>query len=283
MADDVKSILIQDLQNSKFLSTVDESIIANQLVLLAFVRNIKDSRIREERLFMKTLIITTGEQVCNVATESLKTDEVSMDNMFCICTDGVPSMICKRKEFVSRLIGDRSVFTIQCVVHHENMLAKNIGNRDLIAILQTVVSSVNKVRTQTLQDRLFQEACRDEYLHQLVYSTDVLWLPIGSCLMRFVLLFDKSFDFLQSRDTILRNSFINDNMLILLLEEISRKLNEINLFLQNQGFNIARAKLIIEAFMNKLVIWKMNAMTHNFCHFPSLDGKEIDCELQRLS
>ena len=23
-------------------------------------------------------------------------------------------------------------------------------------------------------------------------------------------------------------------------------------------------------------------MTHNFCHFPSLDGKEIDCELQTV-
>ena len=32
--------------------------------------------------------------------------------------------------------------------------------------------------------------------------------------------------------------------------------------------------------MNKLVIWKMKAMTHNFCHFPSLGGKEIDCKLQ---
>ena len=34
--------------------------------------------------------------------------------------------------------------------------------------------------------------------------------------------------------------------------------------------------------MNKLVILKMKAMTHNFCHFPSLDGKEIDRELQTV-
>ena len=26
----------------------------------------------------------------------------------------------------------------------------------------------------------------------------------------------------------------------------------------------------------------MIAMTHNFCNFPSLDGKEIDCELQTI-
>ena len=45
--------------------------------------------------------------------------------------------------------------------------------------------------------------------------------------------------------------------------------------------NIVRAKQIIQAFMNKLVIRKMNAMTH-ICHLPSLDGKESDCELQTV-
>ena len=52
--------------------------------------------------------------------------------------------------------------TIHCSLHREKFLAKNVGNRDLIAILQTVVSSVDKIRTQALQDRPFQEACHDE-------------------------------------------------------------------------------------------------------------------------
>ena len=65
------------------------------------------------------------------------------------------SMIGKRKRFVSRLIGDRSVSTIHPVLHRENLVAKNIGNRDLIAIHKTAVSSVNKIRTQAHQDRFF--------------------------------------------------------------------------------------------------------------------------------
>ena len=52
--------------------------------------------------------------------------------------------------------------TIHCVLHGENLVAKNIGNRDLIAILQMVVSSVDKIRTRAFQDRLFQEACSDK-------------------------------------------------------------------------------------------------------------------------
>ena len=69
-------------------------------------------------------------------------------------------------------------------------------------------------------------------------------------------------------------------MLIFHLKGMLWKLNELSLSLQNMDMNIVRTKQIIKAFMYKMVIWKMKVMTHNFCLFPSLDGKEIDCELQ---
>ena len=47
--------------------------------------------------------------------------------------------------------------------------------------------------------------------------------------------------------------------------------------------NIESARQIVKAFMNKLVTLKMKAMTHNICHFSSMDGKEIDCELQTVT
>ena len=127
MADDVKAILIQDLQHSKFSLTVVESTFANQSVHLAFVRYIKDFRICDELLFMKTLMKTTVVQVCNVITEFFKENEISVDNMISICTDGVPSMIGEGKGFMFRLIGDRSVFTIHCVFHRENLVAKKLA------------------------------------------------------------------------------------------------------------------------------------------------------------
>ena len=84
----------------------------------------------------------------------------------------------------------------------------NIGNRDPIAILQTAVSSVIKIITLTLQDRLFQKAYRDEHFDRLVYSTDVRWLSIGSCMTTFVLLPNKAMKFLQAKGIILRNSLM---------------------------------------------------------------------------
>ena len=50
----------------------------------------------------------------------------------------------------------------------------------------------------------------------------------------------------------MRNSLIDNKMIILYLEEIFRKLNELILFLHNLEMNIVCAKQIIRAFMNKL-------------------------------
>ena len=85
------------------------------------------------------------------------------------------------------------MFTIHCVLHRENFVNKNIGKRDFIAILQSVVSSVNKIRTRTLNHWLLQEICYDENCHRLVYSTDN---SIDSCLTRLVLLLNKVLEFL---------------------------------------------------------------------------------------
>ena len=65
----VKSILIQDLRYSKFSLIANEGTFENQSVLLASVRFIKDYRICEKLLYMKTVINTTGEEVCNAVTE----------------------------------------------------------------------------------------------------------------------------------------------------------------------------------------------------------------------
>ena len=109
-----------------------------------------------------------------------------MDNMISICTDGAPSMIGKRKVFVSRVIEDRSVFTIHCALCLQKLVANNIGSRDLITILQTVVSSVNKIRIQALLDRIFHDTCSENFFVGWSISQ-----TYDSCLTRFVLLFAK--------------------------------------------------------------------------------------------
>ena len=76
---------------------------------------------------MKTLINTTGEQLCNTATEFLKTNEI---NMISICTDDVPSTIGKRKGLVSRLEAEACLLFI--VLHRENVVAKILATMILL-------------------------------------------------------------------------------------------------------------------------------------------------------
>ena len=87
--------------------------------------------------------------------------------------------------------------------------------------------------------------------------------------MRVVLLLDTVLECFKTGQIIVRSSLIDNKMLILYKEEIFRNLSELNFYLQNQDMNIVRTKQIIKAFMNKLAIWKMKAMMHDFCHFPS--------------
>ena len=58
--------------------------------------------------------------------------------------------------------------------------------------------------------------------------------------------------------------------------------DELNLSLQNQEMNMVRAKKIIKAFMDKLVILNMKVMTYSVCYVPSSDDKEIYRELQTV-
>ena len=58
MADDVKSVLIEDLQSCRFSLTFDESVFGSQAVIMAYVRYIKEATIREELLLMETLTYT---------------------------------------------------------------------------------------------------------------------------------------------------------------------------------------------------------------------------------
>ena len=155
MAYDVKSILIQDRRYSKFSLTVDEDTYSYHSVLLGLARYIKDSRICEELLFMKTLINATGEQVCNAVTEFLETNEISIDNMISICTDGVPSIIGNMKGFVSRLIGDRSVSTIgdRSVSTIGDRSVSTIGDRSVSTIRDRSVSTIGDRSVSTIGDR----------------------------------------------------------------------------------------------------------------------------------
>jgi hypothetical protein len=51
-----------------------------------------------------------------------------------------------------------NVFTIHCVIHRQHLVAKNLSDQ-LQKSLSTVITAVNKIKTQALKDRLFRKLC----------------------------------------------------------------------------------------------------------------------------
>jgi hypothetical protein len=65
------------------------------------------------------------------------------------------------------------VFTIHCVIHFQHLVAKKLSDR-LHNSLQTVITAVNKIKSQALFLMLCDE--NDEHFERLLLHTEVRWL-----------------------------------------------------------------------------------------------------------
>ena len=108
-------------------------------MLLDFVRYIKDASICQGILFIKTMIINTGQAVYDKVFYFFDHHRICDENILSVCTDGAPSMIDESKGFVSRLKNRRNVFSIHCILHRKNIVAKKLSQLALYDYLKCVV------------------------------------------------------------------------------------------------------------------------------------------------
>jgi hypothetical protein len=73
------------------------------------------------------------------------------------------------------------VFTIHCVIHRQHLVAKQLSDR-LHNSPQTVITAVNTIESQALNDRLCRMLCdeNDEHFERLLLHTEVRWLSKGN-------------------------------------------------------------------------------------------------------
>lgn len=97
--------------------------------------------------------------------------------------------------------------------------------------LHYVITAINKIKNNSLNDRLFGKLCieNDEEFNKLLFHSEVRWLSKGACLDRFYKLFDSVLEFLKTRDDILRGNLINYRSDIAYLTDLFKKFNETNL------------------------------------------------------
>lgn len=82
------------------------------------------------------------------------------------------------------------IIVVYCVIHHHHLAAKNLSDI-LHETLQLVIKALNKIKINSLNDRLFRELCHvnDEKCKRLLLHTAVRRLSKEKCLHRFFFFF----------------------------------------------------------------------------------------------
>ncbi|KFD67345.1 hypothetical protein M514_20381 [Trichuris suis] len=146
------------------------------------------------------------------------------------------------------------VLAVHCVLHREHLVAKRLSAR--------LNSSL----------RLFRQLCdeNDEEFNRLLLHTEVRWLSKGTCLTRFYELFGSVIQFFEEHDRSLCENLRKSKMDIAYLADLYFKFNEMNKQLQSNELNLIKTKVVISAFLSKLMLFKCNFARGEFCQFPTL-------------
>jgi hypothetical protein len=165
-----------------------------------------------------------------------------------------------------------NVFTIHCVMHLQHLVAKKLSDR-LHNSLQTVITAVNKIKSQALNDRLFWMLSdeNDEHFECLLLHTEVRWLSKDNC-VRFYDLFDTVVEFFERKNSLLSEELKVIRHDVAYLSDLFAKFYEINVQLQGNEINLIKTKYVISTFVSKLVLFNRNLGHRELYRFLRLLG-----------
>ncbi|KFD56725.1 hypothetical protein M513_02402 [Trichuris suis] len=219
MAQHTEATLCGILKNTESALKLDESTLpGNEGVLLAYVRFIKQERLVQEFLFAKELLTDTNGHVGGRYRWS-------------------------------------TVDAMHCVVHRQRLVVKRLSAR---LKLQYVIQAVNRIKANALSDRLFRQLCdeNDEKFNHPLLHTEVRCLSKGTCLTRFYELFGSVIQFFEEHDRSLCENLRKSKMDITYLADLYFKFSEMNKQLQSNELNLIKAKVVMSAFLSKLMLFK---------------------------
>ncbi|GFW69321.1 protein FAM200A [Trichonephila clavipes] len=122
--------------------------------------------------------------------------------------------------------------------HRQALVAKDMVE-ELHNILQDAVSSINYIKCNSLNCRLFSILCNEmgSTYERLLLHTEVRWLSRGKILRRIFDLRNEVYMFLSEKKHRLTSYYINEVWLgrLSYLVDIFEKLNDLNLSLQGEN------------------------------------------------
>ncbi|XP_076325801.1 protein FAM200C-like [Tachypleus tridentatus] len=215
--------------------------------------------------------------VLNKIQEFFSRNELHLDKIGSICTDGAPAMLGNRSGFAALMRKEVPNLKItHCFLHRHSLAAKTLPP-DLKKTLDICVKVVNFIRSRALNHRWFQSLCEEMGQEHtvLLYHTEVRWLSRGRVLFRVFELRGEIHQFLREKVQELAIYFKEPSFVQMLayLADVFLALNELNLSLQGRGLNIVTASAKLAAFKEKLVLWIKRVKMGEFGKFP-LPGRD---------
>lgn len=275
MSRNIESEVIKRIQNSSvFALQLDETTdITKMSQLIIYVRFIFNEDITETFLCCKSLEgKTTGEKIFEVINEYFETKSLTWANCVAVCTDGAAALTGSNKGLrgLIQKVAPHMVFN-HCMIHRQALVAKDM-DEELHNVLQDAVSSINYIKCNSHNSRLFSILCNEmgSTYERLLLHTEVRWLSRGKILRRIFDLRNEVYMFLIEKKHRLASYYINEVWLgkLSYLVDIFEKLNDLNLSLQGENSTIITAASKIQAFKNKLSLWQTELNKNNLDMFP---------------
>ena len=270
MAEDVRGQIAQRAGRfSAFSIACDESTdISDSAQLLVFLRGVnEDFEVCQELAGLETLKGTTrGIDIFKAVEQVMDKNGLKWENLSGITTDGAPAMVGKRAGLTA-LVSDKvcecggSIFKYHCILHQEQLCAKNIGQKNE---MQDVVGIVNNIRSKALSHRQFKAVVdeMDAQYGDVLYHQEVRWLSCGKVLRRFFELREEIRVFQATKENNIQvpsdKHWIAD---LAFLVDITELLNILNLQLQGRDQIITQLYDHVRAFKQKLQLPSRHLLT----------------------
>ena len=205
ISEPVEDTLCEKLRMIEFSIKLDETTQRdNEGILMACVQFVDKDSLMEEMLFVKSVITTsTGSDIFHMMKSYFEEKDIPLENIVSCATDGAPAMVGRHRGALAYLRREiPNVLTVHCIIHRQHLVAKVLSER-LHSSLNMVIKVVNKIKGNSLNDRLFRELCKenDEEFERLVFHTEVRWLSKGNCFRRVFSLFETVTEFLRTADS----------------------------------------------------------------------------------
>lgn len=271
--------ILDNLRKCKFFSLAFDSStdISATSQCSVFVRYCTENNLVQEH-FLKFLPMrgqTRGTDYLDTICNFLEQNEIDIQKIVCLCTDGCPSMTGSENGFISLFKNKynlTNLITFHCIIHQENLAAR-VVNPEIEAVMKTVINIVNYIRARELNHRRFKSLLEElgcEY-NDVLLHTSVRWLSRGKVLERFFSLRHEIILFLEQNNKVYPE-LQNDEWWCILafLCDITEKLNILNRSLQGENNMVSNMANKVFAFEEKLSIYYEEIKNKQLQNFPTM-------------